>query len=293
MHSVSVLDRYTNKYLVVNEISSENFSIIIIGTKLVYGLPDPKSWALKSSVGTVIENKVSSDKKNSEKEKIIGKYQRILQEEEKTDFEEQQQIALKIFPTFKKAFKAEFPNSTPITARFQIFSNQLYFFFYSEERYVFTEFVKKFREKLWMNMFLFQVGARDMMRMSPGADCMFGNCGNQLCCKSNITLPNIEIEAVILQNLEGRDIEKLKGKCWKLKCCLLYELDFYIQESKKYPTKGTRINTCKTMNHCKNTNCNAEECQGVVTSFNVITQEVSIRTKESFLRIPIEKLKIK
>jgi predicted metal-binding protein len=73
--------------------------------------------------------------------------------------------------------------------------------------------VKRFREKLGMNMFLFQVGARDMMRMSPGADSMCGPCGNKLCCKSNMILPNIEIEAIILQNLEGRDIEKLKGKC--------------------------------------------------------------------------------
>jgi cell fate regulator YaaT (PSP1 superfamily) len=144
---------------------------------------------------------------------LTGSYERILQEKEKADFEQQQQIALKIFPTFKKEFQAEYPNSVPITARFQIFSNQLYFFFYSEERYIFTEFVKRFREKLGMNMFLFQIGARDMMRMSPGADGMYGPCGNQLCCKSNMVLPNIEIETVIIQNLEGRDIERLKGKC--------------------------------------------------------------------------------
>ncbi|MDR0650321.1 MAG: hypothetical protein LBG59_02705 [Candidatus Peribacteria bacterium] len=137
----------------------------------------------------------------------------MLQGDEKVDFDEQQDIALKIFPTFKKEFQTEYPNSVPITARFQVFSNQLYFFFYSEERYVFTEFVKRFREKLGMNMFLFQIGARDMMRMSPGAEGMCGSCGHTLCCKSNMLLPNIEIEAVILQNLEGRDIERLKGKC--------------------------------------------------------------------------------
>ncbi|MDR2190983.1 MAG: hypothetical protein LBP53_07655 [Candidatus Peribacteria bacterium] len=155
----------------------------------------------------------TSEKKTEEPTFLTGKYERILQGEEKADFEEQQQTALKIFPTFKKEFQAEFVNSVPITARFQIFSNQLYFFFYSEERYLFTEFVKRFREKLGMNMFLFQVGARDMMRMSPGAEGMFGTCGHTLCCKSYRQLPNIEIEAVILQNLEGRDIEKLKGKC--------------------------------------------------------------------------------
>jgi hypothetical protein len=81
----------------------------------------------------------------------------MLEGKEEEEFNTQQEIALKIFPTFKREFQEEFPNSVPVTARFQIFSDQLYFFFYSEERYVFTDFVKKFREKLGKNMFLFQV----------------------------------------------------------------------------------------------------------------------------------------
>ncbi|MDR0607466.1 MAG: hypothetical protein LBG52_03785 [Candidatus Peribacteria bacterium] len=208
MYTVAVLDRYTNKYLMVKPLSEEDFSQIKIGDKLVYGLPDLKTGILKNSVGTVIETAPVKGE-----HRLLAKYVRMLQGAEKADFEQQQQIALKIFPTFKKEFHAEYPNSVPITARFQIFSDQLYFFFYSEERYVFTEFVKKFREKLGMNMFLFQIGARDMMRMSVGADGMYGSCGHLLCCKSHMVLPNIEIEAVIMQNLEGRDIEKLKGKC--------------------------------------------------------------------------------
>ncbi|MDR2541633.1 MAG: hypothetical protein LBD11_07995 [Candidatus Peribacteria bacterium] len=72
---------------------------------------------------------------------------------------------------------------------------------------------------------------------------------------------------------------------------MLFELDLYVQENKRYPHKGTKINTCKLTNHCKSKDCHVEECQGVVTSFNIITQEVNIRTKDAFLRIPIEKLK--
>jgi cell fate regulator YaaT (PSP1 superfamily) len=144
---------------------------------------------------------------------ITGTYSRILQGAEKEIFEEKQKEALKAFPAFKQEFRAEYPGSIPITARYQIFSDQLYFFFYSEERYVFTEFVRRFREKVGKSMFLFQVGVRDMMRMSPGADGMCGPCGQPLCCKLNTVLPNVEIGALLLQHLEGRDIEKLKGKC--------------------------------------------------------------------------------
>jgi len=300
MHSIFALDRYTNKYIQVEQVPPALCETLKIWDKIIYGLPDPKSWVLKNSIGTVTETATATKKTykrgedGEERKPLTGKFERVLQGEEKTDFEEQQQISLKIFPTFKKEFQAEYPNSVPITARFQIFSDQLYFFFYSEERYVFTEFVKRFKEKLGMNLFLFQVGARDMMRMSPGADHMVCNGDVKLCCKSHMMLPNVEIEAVVMQNLEGRDIERLKGKCWKLKCCLLYELEVYIQESKKYPQKWSQIDLSKMPEYCKDLNCeDKESCKGIVASFNIMKQEVNIKTKEGIIRIPISKLKTK
>ena len=184
--------------------------------------------------------------------------------------------------------REEFPNSVPVTARFQIFSDQLYFFFYSEERYVFTEFVKKFREKLWKNMFLFQVWARDMMRMSPWADGMMCSSGQCLCCKSCTMLPNIEIESVVMQNLEWRDSERLKWKCWKLKCCLLYELDLYVSESKKFPRKGSKVDMRWLYERRMDEN---SDNTWIVASYNIITQDVNIKTSDGFIRIPVEKLK--
>ncbi|MBU0626367.1 hypothetical protein KKG31_06920 [Patescibacteria group bacterium] len=130
--------------------------------------------------------------------------------EDKDFFEEQQKIALEIFPIFKKLFKKYFSDSIPVTARYHIFADQIYFYFYSEERYVFSEFVKELRSLLGKNIFLFQVGARDMVKMMPGTDCIAGCNGINLCCKSTRPLPSIEIENIIIQNLEGRDIERLK-----------------------------------------------------------------------------------
>jgi hypothetical protein len=80
-----------------------------------------------------------------------------LSGEDEKFFKEQSEFALKIFPIFKKKFKIAFPGSIPVTARFHIYLDQLYFYFYSEERYVFTDFVRKFREKIGKNIFLFQV----------------------------------------------------------------------------------------------------------------------------------------
>ncbi|MEI7563112.1 MAG: hypothetical protein WCJ39_05595 [bacterium] len=89
-----------------------------------------------------------------------------------------------------------------MTARYHIYGDQIYFYFYSEERYVFTAFVKELRQELGKNIFLFQIGARDMIKMSPGTDCIIGCNGINLCCKSTRALPSVEIENIIVQNLE-------------------------------------------------------------------------------------------
>ena len=288
MKSVLALDRYTNKYLNINKVSPEILGKLNIGDKIVYEQPDQKSGTMKLSIWTIISWGVQPTDK--EKSFFSADFVRMLEWDEKKEFDTQQEIALKIFPTFKREFQEEFPNSVPVTARFQIFSDQLYFFFYSEERYVFTEFVKKFREMLWKNMFLFQVWARDMMRMSPWADWMMCSSGQRLCCKTCTMLPNIEIESVVMQNLEWRDIERLKWKCWKLKCCLLYELDLYINEGKKFPRKWSKIDLSWLRERRLD---ETDDNTWVVASYNIITQDVNIKTKDGFLRVPVEKLKWK
>lgn len=290
MQNILALDRYTNKYLIINKVTSDILWNLQIWDKIVYEQPDQKTWTMKLSIWTIITEWIQAQWINKEKQSFFSAdFVRILEWDEKKEFETQQEIALKIFPTFKREFQEEFPNSVPVTARFQIFSDQLYFFFFSEERYVFTDFVKRFREKLWKNMFLFQVWARDMMRMSPWADGMLCSAWQTLCCKNCTVLPNIEIENIIMQNLEWRDIERLKWKCWKLKCCLLYELDMYINESKKFPRKWSKVD----VTWLRERRSEEDDNIWVVTSYNILTQEVSIKTKNGFLRIPIDKLKWK
>ena len=287
MKNLIALDRYTNKYLNINDVPIEIFGKLNVWDKIVYEQPDQKTGAMKPSIWTIISWWIHSfDSKSF----FSANFLRVLEWKEKEEFDTQQEIALKIFPTFKREFQEEFSNSVPITARFQIFSDQLYFFFYSEERYVFTEFVKRFREKLGKNMFLFQVWARDMIRMSPWADNMMCSSGQCLCCKTCTILPNIEIESVVMQNLEWRDIERLKWKCGKLKCCLLYELDLYTSESKKFPRKWSKVDMKWLYERKSDEN---EDNTWIVASYNIITQEVNVKTKDWFIRVPVDKLKWK
>jgi len=267
-----VLDRFTNKNIEIENIQENIFSQIKPWDKIVYNLED-KNNTSKLSVWTNLWHEIITDRK--------GTFEKILEAEEKY-FEEQQKFALEIFPIFKQSFKENFKWSIPVTARFNIYWDQIYFYFYSEERYVFTEFVKWLREKLWKNIFLFQVWARDMIKMSPDTDHIAGCNWLNLCCKSSRALPSVEMENIILQNLEWRDIERLKWRCWKLKCSLIYELELYIQESKKYPTKWSLVE------------CEAcWDSKWYSTSYNIMTWDVTIRTENwEMFRVPVSQLKV-
>lgn len=195
-------------------------------------------------------------------------------------FDKMQKQALEKFKLFRKEFKKSFPDSVLVTARHHIFDEQYYFYFYAEERYNFVEFIKSFRKTLGWNFFLFQIWARDMIRMSPETDWTIWCNWICLCCKSNRTLPNIEIEVLLEQHLEWRDIERLKWRCGKLKCSLIHEVELYITENKKYPTKWTKI---------ESKDC--ETC-GFVTSFNIMTGIISAKTDDwSYVKFNLEEVK--
>jgi len=68
-----------------------------------------------------------------------------------------QKKAKEHFPLFKTMFKKEFPAAIPVTARYHMFARQWYFYFYSEQRFNFVEFIKAFRQALGGQFFLFQV----------------------------------------------------------------------------------------------------------------------------------------
>jgi cell fate regulator YaaT (PSP1 superfamily) len=258
MNQIYVLDRYTSKYYVLSEASEEVVAELVHGQKVVFEYDE--QGKTKSSVGAYLGHSVDTDRDGVFVRTLIGK--------EKEYFDEQHQKALSHFPSFKKQFREKFKGSIPVTARYHIFSRQTYFYFYSEERYNFGDFVRNFQREVGTALFFYQIGARDAMRISPATDHIAWCNGLNLCCKSTRELPSVDIEMVILQHLEGRDIERLKGRCGKLKCSLIYEVETYIEESKNFPAKWQKVEV---------THKSCENCEGVCTSFNINTRDVVIK----------------
>ena len=266
-----VLDYFMNKNFKVLNCPDEIKTQLRHWDKIVYICEE--KWVQKSSIWLVIWYPIKASR--------TVELERAFSEEETREFLEQQDIAHKVFPSFKKKFKARFEWSKPITARYNPIGDQIYFYFYSEERYVFWDFVKELRAEIWKNLFLFQIWARDMMRLDPAAkDYAVGSdCGMLTACQSLNPLPSVEVECIGLQGVDGRDMERLKGRCWKLKCSLMYELEIYQEEVKNFPTKWSTIK-CPWSNE-----------NWIVSSYNIMTREVILKTPEgAILRVPLSAL---
>lgn len=266
-----VLDYFMNKNFKVLNCPDEIRTQLRHWDKIVYIYGE--KWVQKSSIWLVIWYPIKASK--------TVEFERAFSEAESREFLEQQNIAHKVFPSFKKKFKSRFEGSRPITARYNPIGDQIYFYFYSEDRYVFGDFVKELRAEIWKNIFLFQIWARDMMRLDPEAKhyVVGSDCGMLTACQSLNPLPSVEVECIGLQGVDGRDMERLKGRCWKLKCSLMYELEIYQEEVKNFPTKWATIK-CPWSNE-----------NWIVSSYNIMTREVILKTPEgAILRVPLSAL---
>ena len=270
MKTIAVLDYFMNKNLKVVDIPDD---IELNHWDKISYLVEEK-WANKESIWIVVGYPLEVDR--------TANFLKRLNNEECEEFAKQQDFALKLFPVFKKKFKSRFQWSKPVTARYNPAPDQLYFYFFSEERYVFWDFVKELRDAFWKNIFLFQVWARDMMRIDPNTKdyVVWSDCWMLIACQWYWPLPSVEVENIAMQWLDWRDIERLKGRCWKLKCSLLYELEIYLNESKEFPERWSNVQ------------CPWSDQKGIVSSYNIITKEVVIKTEEWWvLRVPLSLLK--
>ncbi len=271
MADIIVLDWYTSKYVKVSQVTKEVLEKLTHLDKVIYHL-DGSDWS-SLTVWEYVAFDVDTDR--------LWRFENILQSEDEKYFTKQQAYADEVFPLFKKTFKKNFKWSIPVTARFQIFSNQLYFYFYAEERYIFSDYVRELRSQLGRNIFLFQVGARDMVRLYPCAKDYLTVDGRPLHASMYWPLPSVAMDNIVLQNLDGRDVERLKGWSWKLKESMIYEASLYQEEAKKYPTRGQEVRS----------KSKDEPVSWICLSYNIMSWDVTIKTKDSgILRLPVSQL---
>lgn len=115
------------------------------------------------------------------------------------------------------------------------------FYYTAEGRVDFRELIKKMAESFRIRIEMRQIGMRQEASRLGG----IGSCGRELCCSTWLTdFKTVSTAAARYQNLSLNTL-KLAGQCGKLKCCLNYELDTYMDALKDIPDNIERLETLK------------------------------------------------
>jgi len=126
-----------------------------------------------------------------------------------------------------------------VDTEYQFDHRKLTFYFTADGRVDFRELVKDLAAQFRVRIDLRQIGARDETKRLSG----YGVCGLKLCCTTFINCFHpITTQMAKVQNL-SLNPQKLSGCCSRLKCCLRYELDYYMKELEKYPPRESVFQT--------------------------------------------------
>jgi len=115
------------------------------------------------------------------------------------------------------------------------------FYYTSDERVDFRQLIKDMAETFKIRVEMRQIGSRQEASRLGG----IGSCGRELCCSTWLTdFRSVSTSAARYQQL-SLNPQKLAGQCGKLKCCLNYELDMYLDAIKSFPPAETKLYTEK------------------------------------------------
>ncbi|HRO76450.1 MAG TPA: regulatory iron-sulfur-containing complex subunit RicT [Crocinitomicaceae bacterium] len=113
------------------------------------------------------------------------------------------------------------------------------FYYTAEGRVDFRQLIKNMADSFKVKIEMRQIGARQEASRLGG----IGSCGRELCCTTWLTdFRSVSTSAARYQQL-SLNPQKLAGQCGKLKCCLNYELDMYLEGLKSFPNPNTRLKT--------------------------------------------------
>ncbi len=155
--------------------------------------------------------------------------------------------------------------------------NKAIFYYIADERVDFRQLIKVLAETFRVRIEMKQIGARQEAGRIGG----IGPCGRELCCATWMTnFVSVSTSAARYQDI-SLNPQKLAGQCAKLKCCLNYEVDAYVESQKRLPSKEITLETVDgTFYFFK-----ADILKGTImysTDKNFIANAVTITAKRAF-----------
>ena len=117
--------------------------------------------------------------------------------------------------------------------------NKAIFYFIADDRVDFRQLIRVLADTFHVRIEMKQIGARQEAGRIGG----IGPCGREMCCSSWMTnFVSVSTSSARYQDL-SLNPQKLAGQCSKLKCCLNYETDMYVEAQKGFPAKDIVLET--------------------------------------------------
>ena len=128
-----------------------------------------------------------------------------------------------------------------VDVEFQGDKSRAIFYYTAEKRVDFRELIKEYSKYFHIRVEMRQIGIRQESAMVGG----IGSCGRELCCSTWMTkFPSVSTSSARYQQLSINP-KKISGQCGKLKCCLNFELDSYLEALKNFPKSKQILRTKK------------------------------------------------
>ena len=135
---------------------------------------------------------------------------------------------------------------------------RIIFYFMSEGRVDFRDLVKRIAQEYQTRIEMRQIGSRDEAKLLGDVE----SCGQQCCCQRFLKLLKPVNMRMAKMQKATLDPAKISGYCGRLKCCLRYEDQTYIELKKRLPKKNTKVET--------------RQGQGKVVDTQILTQLVMV-----------------
>ncbi len=118
---------------------------------------------------------------------------------------------------------------------------RMVFYYLYEKRVDFRDLVKDLARTFQTRIEMRQVGVRDEAKLL--AD--YGDCGKPVCCNTHLSkMPPVSMRMAKIQKTT-LDPSKISGRCGRLKCCLRYEFDTYLDLERELPAIGSKVVTAR------------------------------------------------
>jgi cell fate regulator YaaT (PSP1 superfamily) len=169
--------------------------------------------------------------KNYRKEEVLYSVVRLATEKDMAIFEKNRKEEPLVVITTRELAKKHKLDIKVTDAEWQLDRQRLTIYFSAPQRVDFRELVKDLAKIYKTRIELRQISTREEARRIGG----MGPCGLPLCCSTfSCQSCHVTLEHARTQRL-ANNVAKLSGYCGRLKCCILYEHDAYLEEYKNYP----------------------------------------------------------